>query len=182
MKPKLLLHVCCGPCATQSIVEAKEQYEVIMFFSDSNIYPKEEYLLRLENAKKLAEIYKVKFVEDEYTHDLWLEQVKGLEKEQEGGKRCSACFEFNFKRTIDYARNHNITFFSTTLTISPYKKSKTLFETAKNIISSTDTKIKVEFVEFDFKKKDGYKKSIELSKKFGLYRQNYCGCEFSLRD
>ena len=175
-KPKLLLHVCCGPCSTQSIEEASENYEVILFFSNSNIFPEEEYKKRLDETKRFAKLKNLELIEDDYDHVSWLEFVKGLENEPEGGKRCEKCFEYNFLRTADYCKKNNLEFFTTTLTISPYKNSGTIFAIGNTIAKQYDLK----FVEFDFKKKDGYKKSVELSKKYDLYRQNYCGCEFSL--
>jgi predicted adenine nucleotide alpha hydrolase (AANH) superfamily ATPase len=169
---KILLHVCCAPCSTHSIEALKGEHEVALFFSDSNIFPKGEYEKRLENAKKIAEIYNLKLIEDNYEHEEWRKFIKGLENEPEKGKRCLKCFEFNMKRASDFAKSHNFDFFTTTLTISPHKNSKAIFEIAKKLGN---------FFEIDFKKQDGFKHSTELSKKYSLYRQTYCGCEFSMR-
>ena len=170
MKSKLLLHVCCAPCSTYAVEIMKEQYDVVLFFSNSNIYPKEEYEKRLSNAKKTAGIYGLQLVEDSYDHDAWLEFIKGLENEPEKGKRCEKCFEFNLSRAAEYVKKNGFSCFTTTLTISPHKDSKVIFEIGRKLGN---------FLEMDFKKKDGFKHSIELSKKYELYRQDYCGCEFS---
>lgn len=171
---KLLLHVCCAPCSTHAIDLMKKDYEVALFFSNSNIFPKEEYERRLENARKIAEIHALELIEDNYDHNAWLNHIKGLEPEPEGGKRCLKCWEFNLGRTADYAARRGFELFTTTLTISPHKNSRAIFEIGKRLDNAR-------FLEIDFKKNDGFKHSTELSKKLNLYRQNYCGCEFSMR-
>ena len=143
-----------------------------MFFSNSNIYPEAEYLKRLEQAKKIARLFNLELVVDNYMHNKWREHVKGLEGEAEGGERCRKCFEFSLQRTAEKARALDILFFATTLTVSPHKNKEMIFETGGKWQG---------FKEYDFKKQDGFKKSVQLSKQYGLYRQNYCGCEFSLR-
>ena len=166
---KLLLHTCCAPCSTHVIESLKKEHKITLFFSNSNIFPKEEYDKRLENAKKIAKIFDIELIEDEYDHKAWLELVKGLEKEPEGGKRCEKCFEFNLARAARYVENGDFDMFTTTLTISPHKDS--------DIILNIGKKFK-NFLDLDFN--DGFDHSIELSKKYELYRQNYCGCEFSI--
>lgn len=172
MKSTLLLHVCCAPCSTHSIEVLKKDYGITLFFSNSNIYPREEYERRFENARKIADIYNLELVEDDYDNDAWMQYVKGLESEPEKGKRCIKCFEFNLRRTAAYAKRNNFDFFTTTLTISPHKDSKAIFNIGKNLGN---------FLAMDFKKQNGFKDSIELSKKYNLYRQNYCGCKFSIK-
>lgn len=170
----ILLHTCCAPCASPSGERLKEEgWNITLFYSNSNIYPETEYLKRLESANKLANIWKVPLVTDSWDHELWKEYVKGYEKEQEGGSRCSLCFEFNLKRTADKAEELGFNAFTTTLTLGPYKNSKVIFDIAS---------VYPGFMEFNFKKKNGFLRSVELSKEYGLYRQNYCGCEFSIRD
>jgi len=171
-KDKVLLHVCCACCCTECIERLKDEYEVILFFSNSNIFPKEEYEKRLENARKIASVYGIKLIEDNYEHNKWREFVRGLEDEPEGGKRCSKCFEFNLKRTKEKVDELGINQFTTTLTISPHKCSKVIFEFGKKIDGE-------KFLPIDFKKRDGFGHSIELSKKHNLYRQNYCGGELN---
>ena len=164
MKKKVLLHVCCAPCSTHSIEALKKDYEVSLFFSNSNIYPVEEYEKRLENARKAARAYGLELIEDKYDNEEWMNHVKGLENEPEKGKRCAKCFEYNLKRAADYALSNNFELFTTTLTISPHKDSKVIFSIGKMLGN---------FLDADFKKNDGFKDSIELSRKHGLYRQNY---------
>ncbi len=171
-RKRLLLHVCCAPCSTHSIEVLKQEYDLTLFFSNSNIYPKEEYERRLQNAKKIAEIYSIPLIEERYDHDAWLKHTVGLESEPEKGKRCEKCFEFNLRLTSDCQKAQGFDLFTTTLTISPHKDSQKIFEIAKGFR---------DFLEINLKKKDGFKKSIELSKKHNLYRQDYCGCEFSMR-
>jgi hypothetical protein len=172
LKPKLLLHVCCAPCSTHSIEVLKRDYDLALFFSNSNIYPKEEYERRLKNAKKIADIHGIPLIEDSYDHDAWLDHISGLESEPEKGKRCEKCFGFSLGRTSDCQKAEGFDLFTTTLTISPHKDSKKIFEIANKL---------GDFLEIDLKKKDGFSHSIGLSKKHNLYRQDYCGCEFSMR-
>ena len=170
--PKLLLHVCCGPCATHVIDVLREDYAVTLFFSNSNIAPYTEYQARLCSAEKLAVITGLDMVTDIYDHEAWLAHVRGLEGEPEKGRRCAKCFEYNLRRSAHYARRLGYEHFTTTLTISPHKDAATIFETGRAL---------GEFLALDFKKGDGFRHSTELSKAYGLYRQQYCGCEFSIR-
>ncbi len=171
---KVLLHVCCGPCSLGCFEKLKDK-EVILFFSNSNIYPKEEWIKRLENAKRVGEIYNFKIVEGKYSHKDWKNFISGFENEPERGKRCLRCFEFNLREAGMKAKELGADFFTTTLSVSKYKSSKDLFKIGKEI----EKEIGVKFLDIDFKKDSGYEKSIKLSKKFDIYRQNYCGCEFS---
>jgi len=171
---KILLHTCCAPCAAPSGERLMEDnWDITLFYSNSNIFPESEYLKRLKSANKLAKIWNIPLVTDSWDHKLWREYVKGYEKEPEGGSRCSLCFEFNLKRTADKAEELGFSAFTTTLTLGPYKNSKVIFDIASVFPG---------FREFNFKKKNGFLRSVELSRKYGLYRQNYCGCEFSIRD
>ncbi len=168
-----LLHVCCAPCASASIERLLERGEhVALFYSNSNIFPYEEYGKRLQEVKRLAEIYSLQLFIDEYDHGAWLDHIKGFEAEPEKGRRCSLCFAFSLKQTQEKAQELGIPRFSTTLTISPHKRSPQIFGEAAPFEG---------FVTDDFKKKGGFAKSIELSETYELYRQSYCGCEFSIR-
>lgn len=169
----ILLHTCCGPCATtctERLADSGE--EPLLFFSNCNIFPKEEYCLRLEHARKLAAILGLDLVEDAYDHGAWLSAVAGLEDEPEGGRRCGKCFSFSLSRTADRADLLGIPAFTTTLTVSRYKSSARIFEAGR---------VFPKFVPLDFKKGNGYERSIDLSRLYGLYRQAYCGCEFSVK-
>ncbi|HAK44345.1 MAG TPA: hypothetical protein DCO79_00250 [Spirochaeta sp.] len=171
---RILLHVCCGPCATASIERLIEDNWIVdLFYSNSNISPKQEYDKRFEGVKKTAEYFNLKYFADEYDHEAWLDAVKGLEDQPEGGLRCALCFSYSFKRAAAFAETGGYDGFTSSLSISPYKNSKLLFE------KGADAGL---FIEYNFKKKNGYKRSIELARELGLYRQNYCGCEFSFSE
>ena len=175
-KPKrVLLHVCCGPCASHCIGVLREQgIEVTLFFSNANIFPEEERLLRLENVRKLATIVGAPLVVDEPPHGDWLAAVAGFESEPEGGARCRRCFGFNLARARDYAVANGFDAFTTSLTVSPHKNSALIFDVGRSLDPER-------FLPVDFKKNDGFLHSVALAKEYGLYRQGYCGCEFSLR-
>ena len=172
-KGKILLHVCCAPCST-SVVERLigQGYEVIMFFSNSNIFPEEEYLKRLAEARKLSEILHLELIEDTYDHLSWIRDIRGFEDEPEGGTRCLKCFEYTLGRASSKAETLKCQGFTTTLTVSRHKSSQNIFEAGRCYLN---------FMPVDFKKQDGYARSLVLSKQFNLYRQGYCGCEFSKR-
>jgi epoxyqueuosine reductase len=172
---KVLLHICCGPCSTWSIESLKENCEPVLYWSNSNIWPPEESDLRLENARKVAAFHRLQLIEDTYDHTAWLKAVTGFEKEPEGGKRCAQCFAFGFKRSAQVAAELGISLFTTTLTISPYKSNDVIHEIGKQAALCAG----IDFLEKDFDKNNGYRRSIDLSKEMALYRQKYCGCEFS---
>lgn len=174
---KLLLHSCCGPCSTWVIEVLKRDYDLTIFYTNSNIYPHSEYQKRLEEQKRYAKIVGIDVIEDVYDEKEFLQFVKGLEFEKEGGERCKKCFEFRLKRTAKFAKENNFEVFSTTLTVSPHKNFEIINQIGKEIADMNH----LEFLEGNFKKQNGYKNSIEISKKYDIYRQNYCGCRFSLR-
>ncbi len=170
---KILLHTCCGPCATACVEKLlSEGWETDLFFSNSNISPYDEYLKRAEYARKTAEHFGTGFIEDEYNHQSWLEKVSGYEDEPEKGLRCSLCFSYSFSRAAQKFNEGGYDAFTTTLTVSPHKISKIIFEQGGKYPG---------FIGIDFKKKNGFARSLELADELGLYRQSYCGCEFSIR-
>ncbi len=170
---RILLHTCCAPCAAPSAERlVLDGYKVVLYFSNFNIHPAVEYLKRLKHARKLAEKMNLVIEEDQYDHDEWLRHIQGLENEPEQGARCRKCFEFSLMRTSQMAERLDIPAFATTLTISPHKVSRTIFEIGAQF---------PRFLPIDFKKKGGFLRSIELSEEYDLYRQSYCGCEFSKR-
>jgi predicted adenine nucleotide alpha hydrolase (AANH) superfamily ATPase len=177
-RKKIALHVCCGPDATSAIERLIAEYDVVPFFYNPNIYPKEEYLKRLEESKKACSRWGLTLHEGAYETELWSERIAGLENEPEGGKRCHACFAFRLERTAQFARESGCECFTTVLTVSPHKDSQVIFELGRQ----AGVREGIEFICENFKKKDGFKRSIELSKEMGLYRQNYCGCMYSLRE
>ncbi|NQU99180.1 MAG: epoxyqueuosine reductase QueH [Parcubacteria group bacterium] len=177
-RKKVLLHICCAPCSTASIERLKEKYNVTGIFFNPNIYPEEEYVKRLEEATKYCEKIGIELIEVGYNYKKWLNKIKGLEKESEGGKRCLKCYEMRLKKVSQEASNRDFDYFTTTLTISPYKN----FKEIKEIGGKLGKEFGVKFLDIDFKEKDGFRKSVELSKKNKLYRQHYCGCEFSINE
>ncbi|MHA1378903.1 MAG: epoxyqueuosine reductase QueH [Candidatus Helarchaeota archaeon] len=174
---KLLLHVCCGPCAIIAIERLTTIYDVVLYFSNSNIFPQEEYQKRLDSTKKVAELYKKKIMEDNYDQKEWLDKISGYEDEPEHGKRCAICIDYRLERTAYFARQNKFDAFATTLTTGPQKNAKLI-----NIVGNKlSKKYSIEYIESNFKKRNGFKRTVEVSKKHGLYRQNYCGCKFSIR-
>ena len=176
-KPKLLVHICCAPDGLYVVQLLQEKYNVSGYFYNPNIHPEEEYRLRLQETKKIAKILNFNLIEGEYESDKWFEMVKGFENEPEKGRRCDICYAIRLDKTARIAKSKNFDIFTTTLTISPWKKAEKINQIGRML----GEKYKIEFLEADFKKKDGFKKSVELSKKFNLYRQNYCGCIYSRR-
>ncbi|RLF61355.1 MAG: hypothetical protein DRN25_00495 [Thermoplasmata archaeon] len=175
---RILLHTCCAPCSTYVVELLRKKYEIVAYFYNPNIHPKLEYELRLENMIRLAEIYDIQLIVGEYDVKSWFDAIRGLEGEKEGGRRCRKCFELRLKETANLAKELGIGIFATTLTVSPHKNAQTINLVGREI----SDKYNIEFLEADFKKKDGFKKSVELSRKLGLYRQDYCGCIYSIRE
>ncbi|MFA6716996.1 MAG: epoxyqueuosine reductase QueH [Victivallales bacterium] len=168
---KILLHVCCAPCATACIETLlAEDLEPILYFSNSNIDSRDEFEKRLSCVEELTNIFRLELKIDDYCHDAWLEHIRGLENEPERSLRCVKCFNWSLGRTAAKAAELEISGFTTTLTVSPHKISEMIFEAGKQYVA---------FQSWNFKKKDGFRRSLELSHRFGLYRQKYCGCEFS---
>ena len=185
-KPKLLLHACCAVCASYPFLQLKEMgYEVVLYFYNPNIYPESEYQRRLDELKKLAKKYSAKLIIEETSYDYWLNLVKGLENEPEKGSRCSICFKERLSKAVLAAAKEGCEYFTTTLTVSPHKNSKQIFEAA-HAVCHYEKRSKAEiqnikFLELDFKKQDGFKKTSKLADEYGFYRQKHCGCEFSVR-
>ncbi|MEA2015102.1 MAG: epoxyqueuosine reductase QueH [Actinomycetota bacterium] len=177
LKPRILLHVCCGPCSLHPYLLLKKDFEITFFFYNPNIHPKKEYLKRLEGARKVSDKYSVPFIIGEYEMKKWMKLTKHLKDEPEGGKRCELCFRIRLSKTADMTKKLGFDFFGTTLTVSPYNNQKAINSIGEEIALLR----KIKFLKADFKKKDGFKKTTELSKKLNLYRQNYCGCIYSKR-
>lgn len=174
---KLLLHSCCGPCSTQVIDFLKNDYDITIYYYNPNIDTDEEYKHRLSEQKRYCQNVGVPVVEDGYNSGDFLEKVKGFENEKEGGARCPICFKLRLQKTAQKAKALGFDIFGTTLTVSPHKNAEIINAIGKSVGYDED----IEFLEGNYKKQDGYKKSIEFSKKYNLYRQNYCGCKFSRR-
>ncbi|MCR5785793.1 MAG: epoxyqueuosine reductase QueH [Eubacterium sp.] len=177
--PTLLLHSCCAPCSSYVLEYMTNYFDITILYYNPNIYPPEEYDKRVCELRKLTENmpmkHRVKLIEGRYDPNEFFEMAKGLEKEPEGGKRCFKCYEMRLREAAKYAKDLGLEYFTTTLTISPLKSSQKLNEIAESI----EKEYGVKALPSDFKKKEGYKRSIELSKEYNLYRQDYCGCVYS---
>ena len=175
IKPKLLLHACCAPCASSCVERLKEFFEITLYFYNPNMDSEKEYFLRAEEIKKLAERFSVDYIIEEYEQDVFYSAVTGLEQEKEGGARCDKCFNLRLTKTAKKAKQLKADYFATTLTVSPLKNANLINKIGVYIGKEQG----VEYLLSDFKKKNGYIRSIEISKELNLYRQNYCGCKFS---
>ena len=173
---KLLLHVCCANCATIPIELLQNQFKIKLLWYNPNIYPKKEYKKRLKQVKKLKKIYKLSLIKAPYNSKDWFNLTKGLEKEPEQGKRCDLCFQMRLQKTAEIGYKKGFDYFATTLTIGPQKKAEKINQIGEDLAK----KYNIKFYSADFKKKDGFKKSLDLSKKYNFYRQNYCGCVYSI--
>lgn len=177
--PTLLLHSCCAPCSSYVLEYLSDYFEITVFYYNPNIYPKEEYEKRVAEQKRLIEKMpvknKVSFLEKGYDSNEFFQAVKGFENIPEGGERCFKCYRLRLERTAKLAAENGFDYFTTTLSISPYKNALKLNEIAEELGSI----YKVKALPADFKKREGYKRSIQLSAEYGLYRQDYCGCIFS---
>ena len=177
--PKLLLHSCCAPCSSRCIEYLSNYFDITVLYYNPNISPQEEYEKRKKEQirflKEFSSKNKLDILDVEYNYNDFLDIVKGLEQEKEGGIRCFKCYQLRLEKTAILAKENNFDYFGTTLTVSPYKNSSKLNE----IGSLLEKKYNVPYLYSDFKKKDGYKSSILLSNKYNLYRQNYCGCIYS---
>lgn len=179
---KVLLQSCCAPCSSYVIEYLSKYFELTILYYNPNISPIEEYNKRKEEQIRLINTiktdYPVNILDCDYENDIYESKIKGLELEPERGKRCDICYKLRLEKTAILAKEKNFDFFGTTLTVSPYKNSNVLNEIGKEL----SDKYKVKYLYSDFKKKNGYKRSIELSKIYNLYRQNYCGCKYSKRN
>jgi Uncharacterized protein conserved in bacteria len=179
--PKLLIHSCCAPCSSYVLEYLSNYFHITIFFYNPNITEPEEYERRVEEQRKLIAALKPKYPilmeEGTYEPKHFLEQVKGLEEMKEGDKRCEICFSMRLRETARIAKEQEFEYFTTTLTISPLKNAAIINEIGMYLAKEYD----VMFLPSDFKKKNGYQRSVELSKQYGLYRQDYCGCIFSKR-
>jgi len=178
IRPTLLLHACCAPCSSYVLEYLNKYFEITVFFFNPNIYPKEEFDYRAAEISRLIkemQLQDVKLIIPEYDETEFFNMAKGMEKLREGGERCFKCYELRLEKTAQYAKNIGFDYFTTTLTISPLKNSSKLNEIGHNLAE----KYGLKYLYSDFKKREGYKRSIELSKEYNLYRQNYCGCVYS---
>lgn len=176
---KLLLHSCCGPCSSSVIERLKDYFDITVLYYNPNIEPVTEYEKRKSEQLRLLNILNIKHMDIDYENDSFRKAVIGFENEKENGARCPLCFKLRLEKTAMLAKENNFDYFCTTLTVSPHKNSKIINEIGLFLEKEYDIK----YLLSDFKKEEGYKRSIELSKEYDLYRQDYCGCLFSkIRD
>lgn len=181
-RPRLLIHSCCAPCSSYVLEYLSRYFDITLLYYNPNIYPEQEYIRRVEEQKQLIQampLYReVQFRQGDYQPQLYYQAIKGLEGEPEGGERCLICYELRLREAARLAKEGGFDYFTTTLSISPHKKSEKLNEIGNTLA----VEFGVSYLPSDFKKKNGYKRSIELSKEYELYRQDYCGCVFSVRE
>lgn len=177
--PKLLLHSCCAPCSSYCLEYLSNYFQITVFYYNPNIYPEEEYVKRVKEQQTFIEtfpaLHKIAFVEGAFEKERFYETVKGLEDCREGGERCFKCYELRLEETAKLAKEMEMDYFTTTLSISPLKNADKLNEIGARLGQVYG----VSYLTSDFKKKNGYKRSVELSEEYGMYRQYYCGCVYS---
>lgn len=182
VRPRLLLHACCAPCSSYCLEYLNAHFDITVLFYNPNINSKDEFEFRQSEVKRLISEMPlknpVKLIETSYNPEEFYKAVKGLENIREGGQRCFACYELRLLKTAEECKKGGYDYFCTTLTISPLKNADKLNEIGESLAQSFGIK----FLPSDFKKKNGYKRSVELSKEYNLYRQNYCGCGFSYKE
>lgn len=173
----LLLHICCAPCMPHVVDVLKQDFAVTAFYFNPNIYPPDEYQKRLTEVKSFSQKAEIPLMENEYSPHDWVEAVKGMEQEKEGGKRCVLCYTFRLKAAADKAQELKFDYFTTVLSISPHKNAALINQIGESLAAERGVK----FYSADFKKKDGFKISMQRAKELNFYRQNYCGCVYSQR-
>ncbi|MCR5388352.1 MAG: epoxyqueuosine reductase QueH [Lachnospiraceae bacterium] len=180
--PSLLLHSCCAPCSSHCIEYLSECFNITVFYYNPNIYPEEEYRMRAKEQQRFIERFpvknKVSFIEGEYDTKAFYDMAKGLEDVKEGGERCFKCYELRLRETAELAKKLNFDLFTTTLSISPLKNAEKL----NGIGGKLAEEYGVGYLFSDFKKGEGYKRSTEISREYGMYRQDYCGCVYSFAE
>ncbi|MBU4450068.1 MAG: epoxyqueuosine reductase QueH [Actinobacteria bacterium] len=175
-KPKFLLHVCCANCLLYPAAALSKDFQVYFYFYNPNIYPASEYIKRLKYVKIVSEIYGVPLIVGRYEKKMWLDRTGTLKSEPEGGLRCELCFKIRLKKTAKAAKKLGFDLFGTTLTVSPHKNQAVI----NNLGMAISKEENQEFLVADFKKKDGFKKTMQLSTEHKIYRQSYCGCVYSM--
>jgi predicted adenine nucleotide alpha hydrolase (AANH) superfamily ATPase len=174
----LLLHVCCAPCSTHVIDKLQSEYDITCYFYNPNVHPRDEYMIRLKEAERYAKKMHIRFIEGPYDSERWFSLTEEYKDEREGGKRCELCYKIRLEKTAEYASEHGFECFGATLSISPHKKAAVINRIGNEIA----LKFGVKFLEANFKKQDGFKKSVEMSKAENMYRQDYCGCIYSKQE
>ncbi len=184
-KPSLLLHACCGPCATSCIERLCMDYQITVFYYNPNITSREEYCLRRDTLLQFIRAFNEKhrdschidYLEGDYDPYRFMDKAEPLKDEPEGGRRCDICFAMRLTETARKAGELGMAYFTTTMSVSPHKN----YEKIKTLGLSLEENTSSQFLDIDFKKKNGFGRSVELSREYGLYRQNYCGCHYAIR-
>lgn len=182
-KPRLLLHACCGPCSTSCVERVADEYSVALYYYNPNIMDREEYLARRDALLKFIDGFnrdnkgrtQVDYLEGEYDPDRFIKLAEPMKDEPEGGRRCDMCFALRLSDTARMARELEFDYFTTTMSVSPHKDYSAIQKIGMSLEESTGVK----YLDIDFKKRNGFGRSVELSKQYGLYRQNFCGCEYA---
>ena len=181
-KKRLLLHSCCAPCSSHVITYLTKYFDITILYYNPNISPKKEYDKRKKEQirliKEIDKVNNIDIIDCDYDNDLYEEKIKGYEDCPERGSRCTICYNLRLEKTAKMAKELDYDYFCTTLSVSPYKNANLINEIGIKL----EEKYGVKWLYSDFKKENGYKKSIELSKKYNLYRQDYCGCKYSVRE
>ncbi len=180
--PKLLLHSCCAPCSTYVLEYLTQHFDVSVLYYNPNIHPSEEFYKREAEQQRyidlVEKVNKIELIKTDYNPKEYFTAVKGHELDKEGGPRCGICFELRLDYAAQFAKDHGFDYFTTTLSISPHKDAQLINSIGERLEKKYDMK----YLYADFKKKNGFKRSLELCNKFDIYRQNYCGCVFSLKE
>ncbi|MBQ7573931.1 MAG: epoxyqueuosine reductase QueH [Clostridia bacterium] len=180
--PTLFLHACCAPCSSYVLEYLSSYFNIIIYFYNPNISPESEFIRRTHELQRLINTMplknEVKFIEGEYDSSVFFDMAKGMENMREGGERCFKCYRLRLEQTAIMAKEYGADYFTTTLSISPHKNAQKLNE----IGSELSAEFGIDYLYSDFKKRNGYKRSCELSKEYDLYRQDYCGCVFSKKE
>ena len=179
---KLLLHACCAPCSSYCIEYLSNYFKITIYYYNPNIDTDEEYNKRVNELKRFIKEFKTKYpvhlIDTGHLQEEYMKEIIGLENEPERGARCLKCYELRLRKSFEYAKEHNFDYITTTLTLSPLKNSKVINEIGKKL----EDEFNFKYLYSDFKKKEGYKRSIILSREYNLYRQDYCGCKFSKKN
>lgn len=176
-KPKMLLHVCCAPCSAAVIERLRDDFDITGYFYDPNIHPEEEYQRRLEESKRFYREIGITLIEAPYDAERWFAKTAEFKEAPEGGRRCGICYDMRLEKAAGFAKEKGFDVFTTVLSISPHKKAAVINTIGKRLAE----RYGIKFYEADFKKRDGFKRSLELSREYNLYRQDYCGCIYSKR-
>nr|WP_320115605.1 epoxyqueuosine reductase QueH [uncultured Desulfuromonas sp.] len=178
LKPKMLLHACCAPCSSSVVERLQDDYDLTIFYYNPNIHPEKEYLIRRDELVRWCEELDLPLIVSDYAPQQWHERVAGFEKEPERGERCTLCYQMRLERTAEEAVAGGFDLFCTVLSISPHKDAPRINRLGCEVAQ----RLGAVFYQADFKKKGGFQRSLELSREWGFYRQNYCGCCYSLAE